>query len=79
MCYCYISMCIVWGIYYAKYYGGGGGDSGSGKKLNKRKGKGENYIKNGVKRLKIASFWVITMICFVSLWLVDENCADKMV
>ena len=57
---------IVFNLHYARYYGveGGGGWGGFGNgclgqnEKGKRK-KGGNCIKNGVKGLKIASFWVV--------------------
>ena len=43
-------------IYYAKYYGKGGGWEKDEKGERKKE---ENYIKNGGKGLKNASFWAI--------------------
>ena len=37
------------------------------------KKKGENFIINGVKRLKIASFWVINSRKSSHLWLSEKN------
>ena len=63
-------LCLDRDIYYGKYYGGGGGWRMAAAKKNKKrrvvgkneKGEGkreENYIKNGGKGFKNASFRVV--------------------
>ena len=62
-------LCLGRDIYYAKYYGGGGGENGRWEKKKKRRIMGknengetkreENYIKNGGKGFKNASFRVV--------------------